>query len=119
MAPETATGRDDTSKLLSEAIETIAEPRLKETLREICDKSQEAFDIACSKLLVADKESGPNRGQKRKPQYTTQRFEECEQCEKEFDVEEKDVVCFWHPGMMNDPRPFSICLLRHPLSHFH
>lgn len=98
MASQNAPGDDH--KLLSSAIEAATPERLRKTLQEMCNKSPEAFNLACSALLtnpdISAASGGPNvaaAGKKRK------RFEMCFQCEKEYNVEDNhESSCVWHSG---------------------
>ncbi|CAI6340737.1 unnamed protein product [Periconia digitata] len=101
MAPsETQPSRNDDWNLLVQAIDTATIQRLQKTLKEICDQSPEAYNIARSKLLIGTAvDANPSEGQKRKHELGVQRYEICEQCEKEYDVEENgEDACAWHAG---------------------
>ncbi|EJT69656.1 hypothetical protein GGTG_12540 [Gaeumannomyces tritici R3-111a-1] len=92
--------------LLNEAIHTISADRLREFVRELCTTSETARKHFSDRLLVdlttedADNtpaEEGASTGQKRK--HTRQRYEVCEQCNNEYDVETNGPTsCVWHDG---------------------
>ncbi|KAL8364876.1 hypothetical protein RB595_003926 [Gaeumannomyces hyphopodioides] len=68
--------------LLNEAINTISANQLRALVRELYNTSAE---------------EGASTGQKRK--HTRQRYEVCEQCNDEYDVEiNDDTSCVWHDG---------------------
>ncbi|ORY15296.1 hypothetical protein BCR34DRAFT_478044, partial [Clohesyomyces aquaticus] len=70
--------------------------RLRTTLREICQNSEEAFGFACTASLLGKGEL-KKAGQKRKRAYTRQRFEICGQCDTEYDaLSNATVSCIWH-----------------------
>ncbi|PVH96153.1 hypothetical protein DM02DRAFT_599716 [Periconia macrospinosa] len=101
MAPQNP--QDNDRALLSSAIETATPSRLRKAFQEICDKSPEAFNLACSALLTkpgtaaaAEGSNAASAGDKRK------RFEICIQCEKEYNVETNDEKsCVWHSGELD------------------
>jgi hypothetical protein len=97
----------DQRALLSEAIQSSTDERLRVTLQRICDANPEAFEQASRELLEGPKSAvvGPTpaaQGQKRKLKYTRQRYEICSQCDEEYDVMENkkgEPLCSWHEGM--------------------
>ncbi|EJT82512.1 hypothetical protein GGTG_02485 [Gaeumannomyces tritici R3-111a-1] len=99
--------------LLDEAIDAISANRLRDFVRELCTTSEAARKHFSDKLLVAqalpvidltteDADNKPAEGsasteQKRK--HTRQRYEVCEQCNDEYDVETNGPTsCVWHDG---------------------
>ncbi|KAF2251766.1 hypothetical protein BU26DRAFT_422577 [Trematosphaeria pertusa] len=132
--------------LLLNVIDSSTLERLRDTLRDVIDKSPEAFKLACDRLLVqqgelkkvadpavqrenvvvryegseeedeldegssaddnSDYSDDPQgetepapQGQKRKREYTRQRYEICDQCGEEYDVLANErCSCVWHEG---------------------
>ncbi|KLU90141.1 hypothetical protein MAPG_09107 [Magnaporthiopsis poae ATCC 64411] len=98
---------------LNEAIDEISADRLRQFVRELCATSEPARKHFSDRLLVAETvpvvdlttedadntpaKGGASKDQKRK--HTRQRYEMCEQCNEEYDVETNGPTsCVWHEG---------------------
>lgn len=121
------TDSDPARALLLDAINLSNLHRLRAILTEICTESTHAYDIACHRLLVEleddsssnlppgsegdsegndlgdgtqDEEEAISPPKDKKHKALTLRFEMCEQCEEEYNVEENyEDACLWHAGM--------------------
>lgn len=106
--------------LLNEAIDAISADRLREFVRELCTTSEAARKHFSDRLLVAqalpvvdltteDADNKPAEGSastERKRKHTRQRYEVCEQCNDEYDVETNGPTsCVWHDGSLKHPSP--------------
>ena len=89
--------------LLDEAIKNATESRIRSLLLKMCWENAICAELAGQALLTSapdtsDPTDGSVGGNKKRFRKT---FEICEQCEKEYDVEEnekKSNLCVWHPG---------------------
>ncbi|KAH7371398.1 hypothetical protein BKA66DRAFT_469725 [Pyrenochaeta sp. MPI-SDFR-AT-0127] len=91
---------------LDEAIKSATVHRLQAVLRDICNASPDAKKLARSMLLIEEnvmnaksENSDVHLNTNKKRPFPSQRYEVCEQCEKEFDVlDNPDDACKWHDG---------------------
>ncbi|KAF2276430.1 uncharacterized protein EI97DRAFT_458365 [Westerdykella ornata] len=103
----------DSRSLLDEAIECATITRLQRTIREMCDRSDEALQVAREALLVRNedeqkkedvaKDLGPSSTNKRKRASgeMMKRYEICKQCKQEYDVTKNwPESCVWHRGLL-------------------
>lgn len=83
--------------LLTGAIDSASLALLRTVLHKICKDLPEAKASTRALLLIDDGDQINANGKRKLP---TQRYETCEQCEKEFDnLKNSEQACDWHIGM--------------------